>query len=83
MSRKTRFFAALFMSCLLAGCTTTPQTPSDPEPDPEPPVVEPDEEDFSDYEEVSQGSKMLFPRQNSKVGDPMPFYEDGVLFCNI
>ena len=80
MSRKTRFFAALFMSCLLAGCTTTPQTPSDPEPDPEPPVVEPDEEDFSDYEEVSQGSKMLFPRQNSKVGDPMPFYEDGVLW---
>ena len=38
-------------------------------------------EDFSNYEEVSQGDKMLFPRQNSKVGDPMPFYEDGVLWA--
>lgn len=60
----------------------TPDPQVDPEVDPGEEIPPEEEvEDFIDYEEVSQGNKMIFPRSNNKVGDPMPYYEDGVLWA--
>ena len=75
---------SILLSLLLCGCVTNNQ-PQDGNKDDETVIPEPEEEeeDFSDYVEISQEGKMLFARGNvgqKYIGDPMPYYENGKMY---
>ena len=100
MNSKFKILGVLLSSLLIVGCSTkandqsqsSEPSSSDVEPSSTDTSTdtssseEPEEEveDFSDYEEVSQAGKMLFPTQSvgrGFIGDPMPYYENGVMYA--
>ena len=95
MNKKSKIFSLLAIMLLASGCnsnapeatSTLPPSTSEPTSSttPEPPI-DPDDipEDFSDYVESDQTGKMLFAQchnnANGKIGDPMPYYENGTMY---